>query len=397
MSIVSIKHLIVISVFSGSLAFAENAKRLMPTYSKDLEFSYYSTQEGTSFYSKEFNTFYTQGAEQRCQFSEKDIRDKLNSLDFWANLENAIPNAKEKWLSLDVTLGVDDFADLYPSRSSYFLEHFPDQNKHLVTIDCRLLRSTLLLSKVAHEMIHAFMHSYQLPIWLEEMVAQNVESDFNLEYFKNAKNYLSKRNYLPNPLKTEKPFSGSDRYAANLLLSEYLRQVFFKSNFWRDVFLTKSKDISFEGYSNTALFSYIRKQSKTAPPWIPKVLDDKTILKHFYLALVINQQDQDNKNIFKLDGWQGFQAKPLDVIASKIDLEHGSAIRLSFNLAKNILTKNSVPKVHQWDAFLVESSYNEYKILDMKTIDPVTFSQAPGKTYEVLLINWGDTLSLSQN
>jgi hypothetical protein len=397
MNIISIKHLIAILVFSGSLVLAQNTKRLMPTYSKDLEFSYYSTQEGTSFYSKEFNIFYTQRAEQRCLLSEKDIRDKLNSLDFWVNLESAIPGAKEKWLNLDVTLGVDDFADLYPSRSSYFLEHFPDQRKFLVSIDCRLLKTTLFLSKVAHEMIHAFMDTYQLPIWFEEMVAQNVESDFNLDYLKNAKIYLSKRNYLPNPLKTEKPFSGSDRYTANLLLSEYLRQAFFKSNFWRDIFLSKSKDISFEGYSNTELFTYIRKLSKTAPAWIPKVLDDKIILKHFYLALVINQQDQDNKNIFKLDGWQGFQEKPLDVIDSKIDLESGSAIRLSFRLAKNILTKNSIPNGHQWDAFLVESSYNEYKILDMKTIDPVTFSQAPGKTYEVLLINWGNTLSLSQN
>lgn len=389
--------LIFVGLLNFSWVFAGNSQLMMPTYGNDLEFSYYSPQDGALFSSNEFKIFYTERAQKTCALSVNIIKAKLNSLDFWANFENYIPRAKDRWIDLDVTLVIDHFENLYPERSSYFLENFPQTPKHIIALDCRLFSSPLLMSKLTHEMMHSFLHSFHLPIWFEEMVAQNVESDFNSDYLKSAKAYLSKRNYLSNPLKTEKPFSGSDRYAANLLLSEYLRQVFFKSNFWRDVFLFKSKDISFEGYSNTALFSFIRKLSKTAPAWIPKVLDEKTILKHFYLALVVNQQDQDNKNIFKLDGWQGFQAKPLDVIDSKIDLESGSAIRLSFNLAKNILTKNFTPNGHQWDAFLVESSYNEYRILDMKTIDPVTFSQAPGKTYEVLLINWGDTLSLSQN
>ncbi len=393
MNLKGIKHFILISLLGMSSVFAENTERLMPSYLNDLDFSYYSSQRGTSFYSREFNIFYTQRAVHQCQFSENDIRDKLNSLNFWANLENAIPMAKEKWISLDVTIAIDDFATLYPSRSSYFLEHFPTRGKHIIGLDCRLLKTPLLASKIAHEMVHAFLQPHQLPIWLEEMIAQTVESDFNLDYLKNAKAYIAKMNYFPNPLLNKKPFSGSDRYALNLLLSEYLRQAFFKSHFWRDLLTAAPTMNPRNDFSSAELFSFARKKSKTAPTWVPRRLDEKTILIHFYLALALNQQDQNQRGVFKIDGWQGFQTPPLKSLKAFRDgfkLESSSALRLDFQVAKALFSQNKSMDKHLYEIFIIESSFNEFRITEAKNLDWSAYVLTPEKTYQVLFINWAE-------
>jgi hypothetical protein len=393
--------LFIIMILVSELSLATQDSFVRPAFSPDLYFTSFYQAAGQWIPAREFKVFYYDEARAKCDVVPERLGQLMSSFNSWRHLESWFPGGALKWERLRVVVGIDYFGANVSQSSGYFLENQPVPHEHLIVLDCRLFETDEWQARLLHEITHAILkdQSPGLPVWFEEMVAQSVEVAANPEKLNRMVVHLQASHspmrpeqptpptdVLPSPLRAKGSFVGNSRYGLNLLLARYLR-AHFAANLALDDdaatrCLTGSQGLR-AGLDCWLTHAVTKGSSKLGGVLAGSPTD--FLLKHFYLALMIAQDEPRSRGLFAVPGWRGFRSVPPRSLAARsLEVESLGAARLHPALAQKLLPQLSEGFFVAW----VKKAYNVYDIFDQKTLSVASDHELDEG--EVLIVNLTD-------
>jgi hypothetical protein len=138
----------------------------------------------------------------------------------WSALSNVFDTPIEQLRTHPARLLLDDFGERPRGYRSFFLRAQKPSAPPAIVLDCR--RPEGWEPALAHEIVHALLVGTDVPSWLDEMVAQLVETEAGGTAPEKSLDRLGTLAVLPVVFQTHRPLPSSESYAVNALLGRYV-------------------------------------------------------------------------------------------------------------------------------------------------------------------------------
>lgn len=238
---------------------------------------------------------------------ESQIKNFINnSNEFWKKLEYIAPGIQTYTYSRGVYISIDDFKEKRKHFQSYHLKDVPQKKQSLIVLDLEGFQNEDWIFALGHELIHAYMASLDIPIWVEEIIAQHTEFILSGKPPKENISLLIQMQSLPSPISTRRPFANHETYAMNFLFGEYLMQNFGEYNILRAlnprvrIQNCARLNSEFDLEQIACRIQNLTQNKKT--DWI----DADSLILNFTAALLINQKGKNSGEFYVVPHWPGF-------------------------------------------------------------------------------------------
>jgi len=332
-------YLLILFLLTTKLSWSAEESFVKAYYDQNRVFYVTGLAEGEWIETSRFQIFLFKSAAQTCRIDATKIKKEFSQLNqkFWQILNQYYPKAEEEFLELPLKISIDHFEPqkANPGLGGFFLPDQPSPDENLIVLDCRFFQGDYWKALLGHEIIHALLDSKNAPSWAEELLAQNVEHEISQKWPNLRLNHLAQQFKVPSPLTSERPFLTSSRYASNFLLGQYLLKRWGGLSVLRALLPQVEVESCPPPLSDINVLCRIKwfLVKMNASPELQERSTLPGLLRHFAVALVLNQFNESSQGLYSIPGWQGFISPAFNnenvSEINKIKLEKGSFLRLN--------------------------------------------------------------------
>lgn len=300
-----------------------------------------------------------------------ELLDPNNSVVF-AMLKNFFAgNYKNNFSDLIIT--VDNLKADVHSRPAFFI---PDiHEKSMIVLDCSKKSYQSWKALLAHELVHYMNKGRKFSPWMDEMLAQVIESEASYGLPYQRINSLKNSKLVPSIAGDASPHSHQE-YGVNLLFGRYLYNLFGASLF-------KQLGSGVANFSELALKISQFIEPRQEFHWLKKLGSERNLMNHFHLALNINRNILNGGKVFRVPGWSGFSEsiKPLsagqalELIAK---MNRGESFGLSLEEFRNLLEVSSLENLSVLNLAIFQILKNDDEF-SLQKIEDLHFGSVPAK------------------
>lgn len=264
-------------------------------------------------------------AHASCQrFTRQEMKTQLQSLLSPESvslriLKNFFPDFSTRDLS-GLNIRVENFGEDKLYRA--FFTPGSNSQSGTIRLDCSLGSVLSWPSLLAHELAHFHGEDRNLSSWMQELLAQVIEVNASPYYNFERFNTLRDKNRILSFFSEEKPFQNHETYAVNMMFGLYISQNFNGS----PVYKSLNRDIQTLEDFTKKLRQFTVGNSQF--DWIRESLTPEHLIRHFALAMNINQTTRNGGTIYKIPGWRGFLPETLISKSGSYPVEPGGHLRL---------------------------------------------------------------------
>lgn len=302
-----------------------------------------------------------------CKMSRASLEDAVhsflqNSVGFWSQLESIFPDIEKLARAKDIFIAIDDFGIKRNMFRSYHLKDSPRLGQSLIVIDCLEFQNKAWQALLGHELIHAVLADANIPVWIEEILAQTAELSLSGQWPTDKIEQLRSLSFLPSPISTHRPFLDNSTYAMNFLFGQYLIKKLGGFSVLRALnpfILEPGCAVRLNLEDVICRIKLFNRQLQIGPQDL-SWLDSHSLLQNFTAAMLINRQEIATKGFYSVPGWSGFSAPSKNFGIQDIStkgIEKGSFIRAP-KLQAEVLKQQFLSKAYIFRVIQGSSFYN---------------------------------------